>query len=134
MQCSDHTYSVDLSHAKCQSKRVGLYKNNHRSISKLLSQFSRANVRPTHMGMWLKRSPPSWRVGELGSNLTSDEECTCNLVLIVYFNMGQLGHWVCRESWAHKRLFNLLPQFSRLGTQGSCFLFCMLCLLCFMCT
>ena len=32
--------------------------------------------------------------------------------------MGRFGHWVCRESWAHKRLFNLPPQFSRLGTQG----------------
>ena len=28
-----------------------------------------------------------------------------------------LGHWVCWESWAHNRLFNLPPQFSRLGTQ-----------------
>ena len=26
----------------------------------------------------------------------------CNLVLVVYFIMGKLGHWVCRESWAHK--------------------------------
>ena len=24
----------------------------------------------------------------------------------------------CRESWAHKRFFNLPPRFSRLGTQG----------------
>ena len=32
--------------------------------------------------------------------------------------VGRLGHWVCRESWTHKRLFNLPPQFSRLGTQG----------------
>ena len=32
--------------------------------------------------------------------------------------IGRLGHWVCRESWARKRLFNLPPQFSRLGTQG----------------
>ena len=32
--------------------------------------------------------------------------------------IGRLGHWVCRESWASKTLFNLLPQFSRLGTQG----------------
>ena len=30
----------------------------------------------------------------------------------------RLGLWMCRESWAHKRLFNLLPQFSRLGIQG----------------
>ena len=37
--------------------------------------------------------------------------------------MGRLGHWVCRESWAHKRLFNLPPQFSRLGTQGPAFPF-----------
>ena len=28
-----------------------------------------------------------------------------------------LGHWVCWESWAHNRLFNLPPQLSRLGTQ-----------------
>ena len=25
---------------------------------------------------------------------------------------------MCSESWAHKRLFNLPPQFSRLGTRG----------------
>ena len=37
--------------------------------------------------------------------------------------MGRFGHWVCRESWAHKRLFNLPPQFSRLGTQGPAFPF-----------
>ena len=41
----------------------------------------------------------------------------------------------CRESWAHKRLFNLPPQFSRLGTQGPAFLFfcfacCAFCVLC----
>ena len=30
----------------------------------------------------------------------------------------RLGPWVCGESWAHKRLFNLPSQFSRLGTQG----------------
>ena len=58
----------------------------------------------------------------------------CNLVFVVYFIMGKLGHWVCRESWAHKGLFNLPPQFWRLGTQGPAFLFCTLCLLCFMCT
>ena len=35
------------------------------------------------------------------------------------FYHEKLGHchWVCRESWAHKRLFNLPPQLSRLGTQ-----------------
>ena len=59
----------------------------------------------------------------------------CNLVFVVYFIMGQLGHWVCRERWAHKRLFNLPPQFSRLGTQGPAFLFfrfvcCVFCVLC----
>ena len=32
----------------------------------------------------------------------------------------------CRESWASKRLFNLPPQFSRLGTRGpaSFYVFC----------
>ena len=37
--------------------------------------------------------------------------------------MGRFGHWVCRESWAHKILFNLPPQFSRLGTPGPAFPF-----------
>ena len=63
----------------------------------------------------------------------------CNLVLVVYFIMGQLGHWVSRESWAHKRLSNLPPQVSRLGTQGPAFLFfcfvcCVFCALHCMCT
>ena len=36
---------------------------------------------------------------------------------------------MCRESWAHKRLFNLPPRFSRLGTLGpaSLFLFLFIC-------
>ena len=45
--------------------------------------------------------------------------CTCTLL---YRKLGHC-HWVCRESWAHKRLFNLPPQFSRLGTEGPAFLF-----------
>ena len=40
------------------------------------------------------------------------------LLFVLWSVIGRLGHWVCRESWARKRLFNLLPQFSRLGTQG----------------
>ena len=40
---------------------------------------------------------------------------------VSYYSLSvveRLGLWVCRESWAHKRLFNLPPQFSRLGIRG----------------
>ena len=40
---------------------------------------------------------------------------------VSYYSLSvveRLGLWVCRESWARKRLFNLPPQFSRLGIRG----------------
>ena len=38
---------------------------------------------------------------------------------VSFLSMGRFWHWVCRE----KRLFNLPPQFSRLGTQCPAFPF-----------
>ena len=41
--------------------------------------------------------------------------CLCLLLFVCNWEVVTLG---VRESWAHKRLFNLPSQFSRLGTQG----------------
>ena len=43
----------------------------------------------------------------------------CKLLSVVCL-CGGLVLWVCRESWAHKRLFNLPSRFSRPGTRGAC--------------
>ena len=42
--------------------------------------------------------------------------------------MGRLGHWVCRESWAHKILFNLATApVLKAGHPGPCLPFSFVC-------
>ena len=52
------------------------------------------------------------------------------VILLVYGLVGRLGHWVCKESWACKGLFNLLPQVSVLSTQGAAKLLIVFVILC----